>query len=314
VPEPVTTPSTWSGAIAFSRDGSRMAFASADWRSTLLKVAFDPKREAIDGAPTAVLRSTRPIRDHELSPDGQWVAYTESSPQEDILVARTDGSQYRRLTDDNFRDRGPTWSPDGQRLAFYSDRSGTYEVWTIRPDGSGLARITSMQLANFPIWSPDGRRLAVSGVGLSGGWFTIDSHANAAPPPPLEPAMDGKRRFWPFSWSDPDHVTGVVLNADATLIDLATYSVTSHQYHVVPDAARATWQVAASIADTTLLIARDTQGISVVHADTGARRSLISVGGYAIGRSVGVSRDGRWITYTETGIEGDIWLATLSNK
>src|SRR5207302_1909774 len=40
-PEPVTTPSTWSGGLSFSRDGSRLVFASLDWRSTLLKVGFD---------------------------------------------------------------------------------------------------------------------------------------------------------------------------------------------------------------------------------------------------------------------------------
>src|SRR5262249_57758822 len=95
---------------------------------------------------------------------GEWVAYKESSAQEDLLVARTDGSQYRRLTDDRFRDRGVTWSSDGQRIAFYSDRSGAYEVWTIHPDGSGLERLTSLSAANFPPWAPDGTRLALSGV------------------------------------------------------------------------------------------------------------------------------------------------------
>jgi hypothetical protein len=35
------------------------------------------------------------------------------------------------------------------------------------------------------------------------------------------------------------------------------------------------------------------------------------IGGYFIGRSMGLSRDRRWITYTETGTQGDIWLATI---
>jgi hypothetical protein len=37
----------------------------------------------------------------------------------------------------------------------------------------------------------------------------------------------------------------------------------------------------------------------------------VPVGGYVTGRSLGVSADGRSITYTETGTEGEIWLATL---
>jgi WD40 repeat protein len=137
-----------------------------------------------------------------------FAAYNETSPQEDLLVARTDGSQYRRLTDDGFRDRGPVWSPDGQHIAFYSDRSGTYEVWTIRPDGSGLQRITSFERANFPVWSPDGRRLAISIFGASG-WHIIDSQAIATTKPTAEPSMDSAQTFWPFSWSAAGEIAGI---------------------------------------------------------------------------------------------------------
>ena len=70
-PEPVTTPSNWSGYASFSRDGSRMAFASLNWRSTLQRVQFDPVREALVGSPTPMLRGTRSIRDHAVSPDGR---------------------------------------------------------------------------------------------------------------------------------------------------------------------------------------------------------------------------------------------------
>ncbi len=313
-PDPVTTPSTWSGGIAFSRDGSRLAFASHDWTSTLLRVAFDPARQVIVGAPAAIFKSTRPVRDHELSPDGQWVAYNESGPQEDLFVARTDGSRYLRLTDDGFRDRGATWSPDGRRLAFYSDRSGAYEVWTIRPDGSGLQRITAFERANVPAWSPDGRRLAIAGIG-AGGWFIVDSTAQAAPKPLAEPPIDPTQMFWPVSWSATGGIAGVAVSPDGSVTQLAVYSLASRQYHVVPGGMAPVFQMPLWLGEgTRRLIVRDGQGISIVHADTGARRTLLPVRGYAIGRSVGISRDGRWITYTETGTEGDIWLATLGKK
>jgi hypothetical protein len=59
---------------------------------------------------------------------------------------------------------------------------------------------------------------------------------------------------------------------------------------------------------------RDAQGISLVNPDTGTRRALVAGRGYAMDRGVGVSRDGRSITYTETAIEGDVWLASLERK
>jgi len=184
-PEPQTTPSLWSGGFSFSRDGTRMAYASLDWRSTLYRVAFDPVREVLAGAPEPLRRSTRPIRDHELSPDGRWVAFLETGAQEDLFVARTDGTEYRKLTDDVFRDRAPVWSPDGSRLAFYSDRTGMYQLWTIRPDGSGATQVpTGDRKANFPTWSPDGSEIAVSAVGLLD-WIRVSADSGADVPPVL---------------------------------------------------------------------------------------------------------------------------------
>jgi hypothetical protein len=49
----------------------------------------------------------------------------------------------------------------------------------------------------------------------------------------------------------------------------------------------------------------------VIDSATGQARPLVDVRGYWIGLSVRISRDDRWITYTETGAEGDIWLADL---
>jgi eukaryotic-like serine/threonine-protein kinase len=95
-PEPMTTPSLWSSEISFARDGSRVAYASLIWRSTLLRVGFDPQQERVVGAPVRMLGSTQPIRDHETSPDGQWVALMLTGTQEDVVIARLDGTEYRR--------------------------------------------------------------------------------------------------------------------------------------------------------------------------------------------------------------------------
>jgi Tol biopolymer transport system component len=313
-PEPITTPSTWSGALSFSRDGLRLAFASLDYRSTILRVPFDPAREAVVGPPQPIVKGTRPIRDHELSADGKWIAFTEAGVREDLFVARVDGTQYRRLTDDAFRDRGPAWAPDGARIAFYSDRSGGYELWMIRPDGSGLVQLTSgTGTSGFPVWSPEGKTIA---FGFER-WHLVDLAAPSATTPSAAPAISPTERFLPASWSPTDaRIAGQVLGADGRVASLGVYSVPTKQFARVPgDFARAPgWVFPVWLGDSRRLLVRRHDGIAIVNADTGVGRLLLVVGGDMIGRTVGVSRDNRWITYTETATEGDIWIATIKQE
>jgi dipeptidyl aminopeptidase/acylaminoacyl peptidase len=56
---------------------------------------------------------------------------------------------------------GPQFSPDGSRIAFESTRSGAYEIWLCRSDGSGLMQLTHFNpsVTGTPRWSPDGRQI-----------------------------------------------------------------------------------------------------------------------------------------------------------
>ena len=67
----------------------------------------------------------------------------------------------RRLTTDEAADRNPALSPDGQTVAFTSDRAGNPDIWMIGVDGSGLRRVTDSPAEDtWPTWSPDGTTLA----------------------------------------------------------------------------------------------------------------------------------------------------------
>jgi TolB protein len=59
----------------------------------------------------------------------------------------------------------PDWSPDGSRIAFYTEGGGTTtarEVWKVFPDGTHLRRLTNNHVDDsFPSWSPTGGRITL---------------------------------------------------------------------------------------------------------------------------------------------------------
>lgn len=86
----------------------------------------------------------------------------------DIVAVSADGSSGTRLTRGSGVNGGATWSPDGTRIAFTSNRTGATELWVMNGDGDDQRQVTRRGVGGveFPAWSPDGTRIAfVSRVG-----------------------------------------------------------------------------------------------------------------------------------------------------
>ena len=112
-----------------------------EWGFHLERLAWIPAA-APRPTPTEIWSGTMILDDLAISPDGQWLALSSPGKREDLYLMRSDGTGLRKLTDDAWRDRRPAFSPDGQTIAFRSDRSGRWELWTIRFDGSALTQLT----------------------------------------------------------------------------------------------------------------------------------------------------------------------------
>ncbi|HET8775240.1 MAG TPA: hypothetical protein VFP80_15680, partial [Thermoanaerobaculia bacterium] len=166
-PEPLSLPGQISGNFTVSQDGS-LAFATVTRSYRLLALPFDAAT-ARTGTPKPLFGGPQEILFFAPSPDGAFVAFTTAGLQEDLFVAKADGTRVRQLTNDAARDRGVCWSPDGKLLYFYSNRGGASHIWQIAADGSGLARVTDdrdlkrvgRQSLYRPEVSPDGRTLVV---------------------------------------------------------------------------------------------------------------------------------------------------------
>src|SRR5213082_2394670 len=116
----------------------------------------------------------RNVSDPQISPDGQWVAYTVSTtdPKEDksnthIWMVAYDGKNDRQITFSNDSESSPRWSPDGKFLSFTSSRPGKTgvrgsQVWLLDRSGGEAYQLTELKgrLQGYE-WSPDSKRLAL---------------------------------------------------------------------------------------------------------------------------------------------------------
>ncbi|MBN1382122.1 MAG: PD40 domain-containing protein [Deltaproteobacteria bacterium] len=124
-----------------------------DFDSETGTVTYIPEGEGLSDGPHQV---TLDVRDYASNPatQAQWT-FTVKLP---IIV------QYERtrVTDSGEAGDGqPAWKPDGRKIAFTSNRSGNYDIWTVNPDGTGLIRLTTSDMdEKYPSWSPDGTKIA----------------------------------------------------------------------------------------------------------------------------------------------------------
>jgi hypothetical protein len=128
-----------------------------------------------------------------------------------------------------------------------------------------------------------------------------------------EAAPSPTERFLPTSWSaETNRLAGIVASDDGSRTRIGLYNLATRQYASVPSDRRPPlWVWPVWLADGRRLIVRWPEGIELVNADTGDHHSLIPIGGMFQGMSAGASHDNRWISYTETATEGDIWMGTL---
>ena len=157
-PEAVTTGvGNESTHLSMSADGRRLAYTSLNPTSNIQKVSIDPTTGTAVGEATFVTEGSGQFLRPDISPNGQFLALASEGVQLDLFVVGSDGSRLENITNDGYRDFFPRWSPDGNRIAFYTNRGGSHDVWTINADGGAPQQLT-FQTSNaiLPIWSPTG--------------------------------------------------------------------------------------------------------------------------------------------------------------
>jgi hypothetical protein len=99
------------------------------------------------------------------SPNGTQIAYSVVVQRRPIIlsqirIASRDGGTSQLLVGHLSNNHAPAWSPNGSTIAFGSDRTGNFDIWTVSTTGSDLDQLTSDSGGDFsPSWSPDGTQI-----------------------------------------------------------------------------------------------------------------------------------------------------------
>jgi dipeptidyl aminopeptidase/acylaminoacyl peptidase len=171
----VTATPADEGSASWAPDGRSIAYVERSpehFSGRLLVVNIDPQTGRAEGAPRElyVAKDDRgggwSIARPAWSPDGTQLAVVlQESGWDHIYLIPASGGAPRRLTDGEFEDGTPVFSPDGKSMAITSNRANLEEqqIWIVPVNGSGAARVTPVSLGagieSNPQWTPDGRRL-----------------------------------------------------------------------------------------------------------------------------------------------------------
>jgi Tol biopolymer transport system component len=168
---PWVTTGAWDEYARWAPDGQRLSL------STTATTQGVPNSEIFvrqsNGNLVQVTQSTAEDQWADWSPDGR-IIYAEGfqdGSDWDIYIVNADGSYRNAWLQEGTCDVQPTWSPNGQWIAFLRiprdtngngriDFEDAGDVWVGRADGSGLRQVTSGLWASTPAWSPDGEWLA----------------------------------------------------------------------------------------------------------------------------------------------------------
>ena len=112
------------------------------------------------------------LSDPQISPDGNWVAYTLSSVDSvknkrnsDIWMVSWDGKESIQLTHSPDGESQPRWSPDGKYLSFVSSRNGltSSQIWLMDRRGGEAKQLTDLKKGDLSdyAWSPDSKKIAL---------------------------------------------------------------------------------------------------------------------------------------------------------
>ncbi|HEY2383407.1 MAG TPA: protein kinase [Terriglobia bacterium] len=290
-----------------STDGKNIAYVEETVTENIFQVAFDPVSGRTAGPPKAVTTGARTVSAPDVARDGKHIAFQSLGKKMDIYVAGIDGTGERQLTDDEFQDRIPRWAPGGKQIAFYSNRTGHFQIWSINADGSGLRQLSDDGSSGVlrAVWAPDGNHLAArheDGTTFILSLLSGESMRSIPSPPNASEIFD----VW--NWSPDGNWLAGHRNSRATgqSVGLALYSLQTGMFQTLAGLGSfPVW-----LKDNRRLLFTDRSKIYSVDRQSLKISEVLDVKPNLIASLGQLPDDNKIVVFSEEQREADIWLLT----
>ena len=304
-PERVTGGVRSLGHASFSSDGSSLVLMAYEQFANLSVHELDP-------ADPCTIVSTYELRNQsptwcQPSPNGERLACTLRGAREDIVTLAIDGSDVRRLTDHAMKDRDPSWSRNGDEIYFSSTRTGAWEIWSVRADGSGLRQVTDLFEVAGAALSPDATRMIANAHYYEEVWLvdatTLNTRNSAEQ---IDVGVDG---YMPISWSPHgDRIAGAVIDESGRTSGYGIYDLARGTYESLDDLAppvKAFASVGGWFPDSRRLLLASGTDLVVHDTITGESCSVLPLESFFLFR---LNADGTQAYVEQDTVDSAIWL------
>jgi tricorn protease len=224
-----------------SAGGGKIVYEQAGWLHLLDPATGQSHKLTIGVA--ADLRETRPrwvsgnqyIRNASISPTGARAAFEFRG---EIVTVPAEKGDARNLTNSPaVNDRNPAWSPDGSRIAWFSDEGGEYQLRVGSQDGKGEVKSYKPGGAGFylnPTWSPDASHISFTDNSQS--VFVIDLKTG------ITKKLGGNKIYSPLavggtpvSWSPDSKWLAYAVGTQALVTSLFAWNVDEGKSYRISD-------------------------------------------------------------------------------